>query len=52
MQIEINRGEVAVVEVLRKDGPKEAIQFVWETKSQAGKKALRSHYAVFSAAQR
>jgi hypothetical protein len=37
-----------VLDVLRKDGPKEAVRFMWERGDQSGKRALRSLYAVFS----
>lgn len=37
-----------VLSVFNKEGPKEAIRFLWESKQQSGKQALRSHYAVFS----
>lgn len=39
---------LAVQEVLRTDGPKEALRLLWESKGASGKRALRSHYAVFS----
>jgi len=38
----------AVVEIFRKDGPREALRFMWESKERKGQHALRSHYAVFS----
>lgn len=38
----------AVREVAQKEGPKEAIRFMWESREASAKKALRSHYAVFS----
>ncbi len=37
-----------VVNAFQKDGPKEAIRMMWESKGQSGKRALHSHYAVFS----
>jgi hypothetical protein len=41
-----------VLNVFRKDGPKEAIRLMWERKGQTGRRALRSHYAVFSTKER
>ena len=41
-----------VLDVFRKDGPKEAIRLMWERKDQSAKRALRSHYAVFSSKER
>jgi len=41
-----------VTNVFRKDGPKEAIRFMWERKEQKSRHALRRHYAVFSSKER
>ena len=38
-----------VKEVLSNDGPTEAVRFMWEWKGQKSERALRKHYAVFSA---
>lgn len=38
----------AIREVARNEGAKEAVRFFWESREAAGKRALRSHYAVFS----
>jgi hypothetical protein len=38
----------AVLKIAKDDGPKEAIAFMWESREASAKKALRSHYAVFS----
>jgi hypothetical protein len=38
----------AIREVAQKDGAKEAVRFFWESREAASKRALRSHYAVFS----
>jgi hypothetical protein len=40
-----------IVNVFRKDGPNEALRLMWESKNHKGKRALRSHYAVFSPRQ-
>lgn len=40
----------AVLRVAQGDGPKEAIRFMWESREASARKALRSHYAVFSSA--
>jgi hypothetical protein len=37
-----------ITEVFRNEGPKAAIQLMWERKSLSGPRALQSHYAVFS----
>jgi hypothetical protein len=45
-------GPVAIWETVRNvalsEGPKEAVRFIWESREASAKKALRSHYAVFS----
>jgi hypothetical protein len=38
----------AIREVAQKEGAKEAVRFFWESREAAAKRALRSHYAVFS----
>ena len=38
----------AVKDVAQSDGAKEAVRFIWESREASAKKALRSHYAVFS----
>jgi hypothetical protein len=37
-----------IMKVAQSDGPKEAVRFIWESREASAKKALRSHYAVFS----
>jgi hypothetical protein len=37
----------AIREVAQKEGAKEAVRFIWESREGAAKRALRSHYAVF-----
>ncbi|AOS79120.1 hypothetical protein Q5W_09175 [Hydrogenophaga sp. PBC] len=38
----------AVSEVFKSEGPKEALRLIWERKNPSPKRALRTHYAVFS----
>lgn len=38
----------AITEVAKKDGAKEALRFFWESREASAKRALRSHYAVFT----
>jgi len=37
-----------VCKVAQSDGAKEAVRFIWESRESAARRALRTHYAVFS----